>query len=427
MNILIFFKNTSLFRIGIIVFTLGSSLLLMGDLSALIQQYYRGKRSIEVTVFVHGSVYTVLSMLDAKRVLNDALQENSPYVNLVKSVRKNPLIWQDQIMVAEGLHPFDQVYIDQFFARTLIPDDRPKAAYQFIPVYDKLFQAHNAHVERKYYLFGHLGLLSQRYRRNAADELYHALCDELAKLQKKYWQVRVTLIAHSHGGNIVLNLADVHEQCKRSLAIDNVVMFGTPIQPETVMHAYHPIFKRIINCYSDGDNVQNNDRFSTKERYSYKRIFDEKATLNCPDVHENKIYDVRLLLNGNKRTIGHTHMWLMGREKKISDTFDPLPIAILTPLLLDLFDKRELTLDADHIDCNIVDTYHVLRLELAHFEKQDVLTTSLDVHNSMVSMCNLVKENWMPIDKSRMLLFNYQTGAALWQAFQEWRHYNHTA
>jgi len=420
MNKLNFFKNLLSLHKVLVLFTLCSGMVLLGDLSLLVQQYYAGKKKVSVTVFVHGSVYTVLSMLDAKRVLNDSLREDSPYISLVKNVRKNPLIWQDQIMLQEGWHEFPNMEIESFHKKTQHQDDRSKAAYQFVPAYDVLArQFLPDNVDTKYYLFGHLGLLSQRYRRDIAHELYHALCDEVDRLHKEYWQVQVNIVGHSHAGNIFLNLKDAEEKFKRGLYVDNAVMYGTPIQTETVSYAYYPIFKRVINCYSDGDNVQNNDRFSTKERYSYKRIFHENIVVHCPDAYENTIYDIRLLLNGHSKLIGHTHMWLMGREKKISDVLDPLPIAILTPLLLDLLDNH--TEQETHLDCNIIETRESLKLELSNHTDHTAVQTSLDVYDTIIAMRDMVKENWAPADKSRMLLFNYQTGAALWQAIQEWR------
>jgi hypothetical protein len=380
------------------------------------------KQSLHITVFVHGSVYTALSMLDARHVLADRLSEYSPYVGLVKNVRKNPLIWQDQVMMEEGWHPVSGQAIISFIAGKLPQDMRQYAAYQAIPVYEMMSNHCNKDTQdRIYFLFGHLGLLSQNYRSNIAYDFYKYICDTIDKYRPDYEQIWVDIVAHSHGGNIAFNLVKAEEKYKRGLVIDNLVLWGTPLQIETTAFAYNQLFKRVINCYSDGDKVQGNDRFSTFERRSYKQFSHGRLVGHKSPNKLTKVYDVRFLVNQNARCLGHVNMWIMGRAEKIINNLDPLPAFVLTPLLLDLLDSITLPQQMHHFDCNIIDSNQRMSLVLFEHKQQHILATSDNIYHLARQVCGLVDKNWAPDDKSRKLIFNYQAITALWHAIQEWR------
>jgi len=385
---------------------------------SVVAQWYDNKKDVCLTVFVHGSVYTMLSALDAQRVWSGALPKASPYVDMVKRVRKNPLIWQDQVMLKEGWVSFPQESIDNFYDKKLEGACCQQAAYQFIPAYNAFSELYkNNNEEQVYFLFGHLGLLCQNYRADAGVELYNHICDTVAELQKSYCHVRVRLVTHSHGGNIALNLARAERLYNRKLVVDDLIMYGAPIQVETAAYAYDPLFVRVINCYSEGDSIQSNDRFSTAQHKSYKRFYDEELVIDRPETR-TKIYDVRLLVNNNPKRFGHSNMWQLGRESKATDCLDPLPIAVITPVLLHALNGQ---LYDGHFDFNVVDEPGVFRTELSEYQSKKSLLVSDNTYDKACHLQQLIQNNWSPVDKSRMLLFNYQTGATLWQAFQDWR------
>jgi hypothetical protein len=172
--------------------------------------------------------------------------------------------------------------------------------------------------------------MSQHSRRYEALRLYNALSEELTRLQKEGISPRIRIVTHSHGGNLCLNLAAVHYVLKyhafdqrhiissdpdeqesiekmaalfsklttkenaaigvdqkiydyvpqsTTLAIDELIMLGTPIQAETETFCYAPLFKKVYNLYSDEDLVQKGDWVSSKQTISKARV-DKKAPLS---------------------------------------------------------------------------------------------------------------------------------------------------
>lgn len=402
----------------ILSFILIGSALLAWKVSSFATHWFGSKKEVCMTVFVHGSVYTMLSALDAQRVWSGALPKESPYVDMVRRVRKNPLIWQDQVMLKEGWVPFPQSSIDSFNDKKLEGACCEQAAHQFIPAYHAFSELYkNNNEDQLYFLFGHLGLLCQQYRADAGAELYNHICDTVAELHKQYSHVRVRIVTHSHGGNIALNLARAEHLYNRKLVVDDLIMYGAPIQVETAAYAYDPVFVRVVNCYSEGDSIQSNDRFSTAQHKSYRRFYDEELVIDRPETH-TKIYDVRLLVNNNAKRFGHSNMWQLGRESKATECLDPLPVAVITPVLLHALNEQVFD---GHFDFNVVDESDIFRTELSVYQSKNSVTVSDNLYDKASHLQQLTHNNWSPIDKSRMLLFNYQTGATLWQAFQDWR------
>jgi hypothetical protein len=410
-------RTTLLASLGCVLFM---AAILCLELTALARSYYTGKRAINVTVFIHGSLFTQLWPLDVKNILSGILPGTSPYVEIIKRARKNPLLWQDQALLQEGLVRVPDRVFDNFCQGCFVPEDEHKAAYLIAPSYH-LFASYDEHTRYAYYLFGHLGLLSHQYRNQVAqEELYHHLCDLLAKYNKEYWNVGLTIVAHSHGGNIALNLVEAERVHKRGLRIDNLVMWGTPIHVETIAYIFDPIFKRVINCHSDGDWVQGIDKVSTKNRTCFKKLYDERLVPHWPKTFSTRVYDVRWMVNKKVDRIGHGNMWLLGREEKALVSLDPLPIMVLTPVLLELLDTHA---DGASFDCNIVESTQDLCLELSYHARKDCLSVSGNIHAIACKARDLTHKHWKSADKSRMVLLNYQTGASLWQAVREW--FNH--
>ena len=115
--------------------------------------------------------------------------------------------------------------------------ERRKAANFIIPVYEKHAQYGDHVSDHAYFAFGHLGLLSQLYRHAAAQDLYHHLADTVEQYRKIYDTIKLRVIAHSHGSNIVINLSDQEDIHHKNLVIDDLVMFGTPLQIENAHRA----------------------------------------------------------------------------------------------------------------------------------------------------------------------------------------------
>lgn len=109
-----------------------------------------------------------------------------------------------------------------------------------------LFDIHN------FYFFGWSGALSHKTRKLAAQELYDAI-----KSLHLSGQDTLTIITHSHAGNVALYLADiVAEKHDPVFKIDRLILLACPVQDITEEYCNAPLFKRIYNIYSMGDLVQ---------------------------------------------------------------------------------------------------------------------------------------------------------------------------
>jgi len=354
-----------------------------------------------VTVFIHGSIFTPLSMLNMRRVLSDDLVPTCRYVQFVNEVRRNPVILQDQLMLDLGLHEIGVSILGSVHAGALTEDEKKKAAYGLTAVYDTITAfVPSAPEHRFYYAFGHLGLLSHQYRQEAARELYQELCLVMETLKKRYVTVELHIVAHSHGGNIALNLAS----CPGDLFVDVLCMLGTPIQHETASYAWHPMFGSVINAFSAGDNLQGRDYFSTAHRKSYQHLYDQNLLIKRPT--NRRVFDVALNLNGSTVGIDHANMWLVGRSKPLHPLVYPLPLVAFVPLMLESLEPVSthqadayLTIDPAQLTMIVAADYEdgtppkIIRLETEVIKK----------------LSALMHASWIPADNNRSPVFNGKT------------------
>ena len=110
---------------------------------------------------------------------------------------------------------------------------------------------------------------------------------------------------------------------------------------------------------------------------------------------------------------------MVGRDSPALSYLDPLPVSVLTPVLLRLIDMHK---ETGHYDWNLNEVGETLITELRDYTLNSVLISSSNMYAVAQKMQDLLKKNWKPIDKSRRPLFNYQTGAVLWDALSDyWR------
>lgn len=106
-----------------------------------------------------------------------------------------------------------------------------------------------------FYLFGWSGELDTQARKDAAQVLYNALKQLITDYFTQYGSPPlITIISHSHGGNVVLNLATLCEE--NELWIERLVLMACPVQRETAHLIAHGMFKKIYALYSRADLVQ---------------------------------------------------------------------------------------------------------------------------------------------------------------------------
>lgn len=314
------------------------------------------KKTGIVTIFVHGTIHPgslfvdTLSLSDIHAVAYDSIRFDSEYLRALQEMRSKPEKCTDQIMLEEGLALLDNSSVahgmpmpglisfrsSDISIQSLV-DKGVQASHQY-PVahiaadcYRAFAYRWNPHSDHILYTFGHLGVLSHRYRERIALELYQAIADIKRSLQDDYAEIKIIVVAHSHGGNIVLCLARAEELLQQGLYVDEVVLFGTPLQKETAGYAYYPIFGRVINCYSLGDKIQGSDIVSTSSRRCFKTFAHAGPRMYNP----GKVYDIQLSVNHDPYAVTHSSMWCMQKERRsqLCHVY-PLPYAVIAPLLL---------------------------------------------------------------------------------------------
>lgn len=99
-----------------------------------------------------------------------------------------------------------------------------------------------------FHYFGWSGDLSYQARKVAAQHLYHAIKDTKHK----------KLVAHSHGGNVILTTAAIAaEHPDMHFSVDTVILLALPVQMATASYALdNTIFKEIFTFYSARDLIQ---------------------------------------------------------------------------------------------------------------------------------------------------------------------------
>lgn len=107
------------------------------------------------------------------------------------------------------------------------------------------------------YLFGWSGDLSPLARQQEAALLYQQL--KQLKAHYDFYGLAlppITIIAHSHGGNVALNLIKCFEQEPIPIVIDRLILLGSPVQEETAGLLPHPFFKTVFSFHSHTDWAQ---------------------------------------------------------------------------------------------------------------------------------------------------------------------------
>ncbi len=379
------------------------------------RRYRQPTERHSITIFIHGTFFTSLSAVSLKSVLNDELDDSSWYVQMMRSIRNETMLLQDQVINEEGLFEVSPEKVKSCHNCDLDPEDKKFGSAFLVDAYDRVSKVVNHHADHnKYYSFGWSGLLSHKKRIDAARVLYRQLIELQTQYEAKYGvKPELTLVAHSHGGNVAKLLAHIErEECKH-LSIKYLVMYGTPIQIETVSLVNSDVIETMISCYSDGDNVQGNDVFSSKERFSKKRLAD---LVNISSIHSPKKqrYDVRLVLNDQPNVIGHMNMWFMGRAEKVFQSLDPLPLMVLTPLIIQ---EVQRCLSLHDIDLHLTEAQGLFTAHICEHGKTDIKCWSDNIYHSIVPAALYARINWDPADKNRGVMFNSRNWEAIKKAW----------
>ena len=455
----------------------------------------------QITVFTHGSFGSIIGLINFFQVIKDDLS-GTTYKKTVSKMRNNPEFYSSQPILQKGLIALNPSYDLDAITKAHY------AAFPLLKAYDDVDQSINQNkIKNHFYTFGWSGLLSQSRRRIEAIRFYNALSQEVEKYKSIGIKPQIRILSHSHGGNLVLNLAAVHavinnfenidtlidgainqdqkeayrlmyEQIKtlpkkssiltpkgqkyldyfpenKDLQVNEFLMFGCPIQPETETFVLSNYFKNIYNFYSQEDIVQDMDVFSTKKeskkrlkilksvdlskisnkpkirqvkimidrniqktRLESKKIFSlaqtetTTNTKNHNDSFLTKLFSPKVLFS--KKTMDPTHkeMWFVSWEKlkdKDINALGFIPCVTFTPLILNALNN---SLEND-IDINLRLTERNLKIYVfKHKEKMKVTTNKISLPRNLVESIKTKLLDWRPQDISITKQFdtikNYQ-------------------
>ena len=108
----------------------------------------------------------------------------------------------------------------------------------------------------EFYIFGWSGQLQNQKRKESAEKLYEEIVELYKKYQTKYgFTPTIRIIAHSHGGNVVLNMAQL-KNTTAQLPIKSLILLACPVQEETMHLISTAMFERVYSLYSSFDMIQ---------------------------------------------------------------------------------------------------------------------------------------------------------------------------
>lgn len=140
-----------------------------------------------------------------------------------------------------------------------------------------------------YYYFGWNGKLCFQKRKAAAKDLYA----ELEKLHKEHKNLLgegpiIRVITHSHGGNVLLNLAKIIP-AESQLYIDEAIILACPVQDKTKYLAASPRFKKIYAFYSGNDMFQVLDPQGWYKKGKTKKLFSDRTFPQTENLRQARI------------------------------------------------------------------------------------------------------------------------------------------
>jgi hypothetical protein len=142
-----------------------------------------------------------------------------------------------------------------------------------------------------FYQFGWSGELSVAARERAAKELSEELSALVGKYRDKYGKdPYLTVITHSHGGNVALNL----DKFNKDYIINRLVILACPVQKETKDLIKSGLFQEIYSLYSTFDSIQILDpqglQYKVKDEYDFKApLFSQREFDNVPNLKQGRV------------------------------------------------------------------------------------------------------------------------------------------
>lgn len=321
-----------------------------------------------ITVFIHGSIHVPLAFLSPFCVLYDSFNGNSWYEKTVHSIRHHTTTQQGGVILNNGLFEVTQLIQQDFFEGPA----RYNGACHVIRGFQRA-SPEPSHAIHRFFTFGWSGILSDRERKSAAENLYDELYALKQQASLKGRNVKIELYAFSHGGQIALHLPMVRKiRGNSNFIIDLVVLSAVPLWHYNTRNILMGMFSTVINCYSPGDFAQTIDRFSTPE-VPYQTIAE---TIPVPHQKSSSLHIIDLAITlGDRHPVPHCAFFHIDKLQmlpyrvrrseayksryaaahKFIDLLHPLPLVVLYPYLLEPIRTYLQTTDQ---------TYHHIKLIL---------------------------------------------------------------
>ncbi len=144
------------------------------------------------------------------------------------------------------------------------------------------------HMEH-FYFWGWSGKLSRGARATEAQTLYTDLKTLIAYYKKACAEtpLRLRLISHSHGGNVLLNLCQAQDETN-PLVFDELILLACPVQFATKEYVHSDCFKKIYSFYS-ADLYQVIDFQRTKKNGKNIKMHSDRRFQEVPNLRQAKI------------------------------------------------------------------------------------------------------------------------------------------
>lgn len=188
-----------------------------------------------------------------------------------------------------GTRLFTEKVLTNFFysKKGLFKAENYDKKYHLRTISDCLSESNSSEFPNEhFYHFGWCGSLSVKLRKEAARRLSTSISELINFYKKEYGQEPyLTIVTHSHGGNVTLNLA----KFKKDFNVDRLILLACPVQKETKDLISDPLFKEVYSFYSGLDLIQIIDpqglqhktkcKTESKAPLFSKRIFDDSDNL----------------------------------------------------------------------------------------------------------------------------------------------------
>ncbi len=347
------------------------------------QQQPEPRKKHALIVLVHGTIvpwpYTagILSLIE--RLSQKARFIRYCHESSIKAIRFTT-VYGNQAVGAYGLYGIRSPLVDQ---GNLSP-----ASYRLAVGLRTAWDIARPDYYEKFhcYTFGWPGLLSIKSRREGGELLHKTLAKEVQELIQQHSlepeDLEVFVFGHSHGGNVALQMASVHNAHEHGFSVQSLMLFGTPIQRETEEYARCPLFKKIVSVYSPEDMVQVMDIFSAAGFWPGRRF----SQAYLATAQEGKIHQVAVRVDGISPS--HAELWFfrdaLGALYRSRLSIAPLPVVLFAPFIIETL--RPIDSSQHNLTLSLVAKRNAYYMSFENFEG-----ISIDTHHACIEKAPLEK------------------------------------